>query len=703
MSPIDAQRIQTVFLTASAIDDPAEQARYLDGACGGDAGLRSRVDALLRAGAQPDSLLDQPLVAPFDPAGRAAGPAGEADDEIPLGFLAPSPRPDALGRIGHFDVLQVLGRGGFGIVFRAFDSALERVVAVKVLAPQLAVTSPARKRFLREARSAAAVRHENVVQVYEIGEQPLPYIAMEFVPGETLQQRLDATGPIDAADVVRVGRQVAEGLAAAHATGLIHRDVKPANLLLERGGLRVKITDFGLARAADDASRTHSGVIAGTPMYMAPEQALGRPLDPRADLFSLGSVLYVMAAGRPPFRASGALAVLKRVAEDAPRPIREVIPEVPEWLCAIIAKLHAKDPADRYQTARELADVLADCEAQVAAHGRLRDFSRIPRGTRPAARTFGRWKWAAAVLPVVALAAAAVPGVVDRSRGEPGAPAPAPEPAAAVAPPAAVAPFDAAQARQHQQAWADYLGVPVVHTNSLGMAFRLIPPGEFTMGATDAEARARFEYPNSDDVERATPAHRVRLTRPFYLGEREVSYREFLDLMMREPGGQPKSEHNRADDVVMSQCTWYDCVEFCNRLSERDGLAPAYRVSGRAVDVAPGATGYRLPTEAEWEFACRAGTTTLWYFGLTAEAAQARCRKDLREPMHYLSSESAKANPFGLACLYGSSLEWCWDRFDPGYYRACAARGVAVDPQGPDAGGPTSPRAAAQGLRTANS
>ena len=143
--------------------------------------------------------------------------------------------------------------------------------------------------------------------------------------------------------------------------GLIHRDVKPSNILLESGADRVKITDFGLARAADDASLTQSGVIAGTPMYMAPEQAKGEVIDHRADLFSLGSVLYVMCSGRPPFRASTTLAVLKRVAEEAPRPIREIIPEVPDWLCAIVAKLHAKDPGERFASAKEVADVLTRC------------------------------------------------------------------------------------------------------------------------------------------------------------------------------------------------------------------------------------------------------------------------------------------------------------------------------------------------------
>src|SRR4029077_5379694 len=231
------------------------------------------------------------------------------------------------------------------------------------------------------------------------------------IPGETLQQKLNRVGPLDVPKVLRIGRQIAEGLAAAHATDLIHRDIKPGNVLLEGGQHKAKLTDFGLARAADDASISQSGIIAGTPMYMAPEQAKGETLDQRADLFSLGSVLYQIVAGRPPFRANSTLAVLKRVAEDTPRSIREIIPETPQWLCDIIAKLHAKNPEDRYQSAREVADVLADCEAQLKANARLKDYSRIPR-SKP--RRSGRRRWVAAaavlLLPVIALALSELAG-----------------------------------------------------------------------------------------------------------------------------------------------------------------------------------------------------------------------------------------------------------------------------------------------------
>jgi serine/threonine protein kinase len=410
-----------IFTAARQMTDPAARSAYLDEACGGDPALRDRVVALLRAHDQPDSLLDAPAAARPDPGTAAtrsqgapgAEPAGgptraPLEGADPLTFLAPPGRPDSLGRIGHYEVLGVLGHGGFGIVVRAFDEVLQRVVAVKVLAPQLAATSPARKRFLREARSSAQVRHENVVGVHAIEEQPLPYLVMEFIAGETLQQRLDRTGPLDVPEVLRIGRQIAEGLAAAHMTGLIHRDVKPANVLIESGPqARVKLTDFGLARAADDASISQSGVVAGTPLYMAPEQARGEALDHRADLFSLGSVLYVMCTGRPPFRADSALAVLKRVAEDEPRPIREVIPEVPEWLCRVVARLHAKDPAARYQSARDVADVLADCESQLKRYGALRDLSRIPGEPPPRPRRRRR-AWLAGALALVLLLGAAV-------------------------------------------------------------------------------------------------------------------------------------------------------------------------------------------------------------------------------------------------------------------------------------------------------
>jgi serine/threonine protein kinase len=394
-----------IFLAVLDLHDPAARAAYLDRACGGDAALRARVEALLRSHDTAGNFLSSPAVAlPGVTAAATQEPGGDAtpEDEA-LPFLTASDRPDSLGRLGHYEVLEVLGRGSFGIVLRAFDEVLQRVVAVKMLAPRLAATSPARKRFLREARSYARVRHENVVQVYAVEEQPLPYLVMEFIPGETLQQRLDRSGPLDSLEVAQIGRQIAEGLAAAHGTGLIHRDIKPGNILLESGPpQRVKITDFGLARTADDASLTQSGIVTGTPLFMSPEQARGESIDARSDLFSLGSVLYTMCSGRPPFRANGLLAVLKRVAEDTPRPIPEVIPEVPPWLCGIIARLHAKKPDDRYASAREVADLLARCLTELHQHGRVRSLPRPPAPAVGRSRLRGQ-RWAVGAVVVLGL------------------------------------------------------------------------------------------------------------------------------------------------------------------------------------------------------------------------------------------------------------------------------------------------------------
>jgi eukaryotic-like serine/threonine-protein kinase len=286
--------------------------------------------------------------------------SGEEDSHW-LGFLEPSDAAHAemLGRLGPYHIIEVLGSGGMGVVLKALDPALDRTVAIKVLTPALAHGATARRRFAREARAVAAVGHEHIVAIHAVDEfRGLPYLVMQYVPGRSLQERLDSTGPLEVRQLLRIGVQAARALAAAHAQGVVHRDIKPANILLENCIERVKLTDFGLARAINDASLTQSGVIAGTPQYMAPEQAQGEPVAVGADLFSLGAVLYAMAAGAPPFRADSALALLKRICETRHRPVREFNPDVPDWLEAVIDRLLAKDPADRFQSAAEVADLL---------------------------------------------------------------------------------------------------------------------------------------------------------------------------------------------------------------------------------------------------------------------------------------------------------------------------------------------------------
>ena len=293
-----------------------------------------------------------------------------------LNALLPTDDPEMLGRIGEYEIGGVVGIGGMGAVLKGFDKSLMRVVAIKVMAPHLANKGSARKRFEREARAAAAISHDNVCDIYRVDElNGLPYLVMPFARGQSLQKRVDEGGPLSTIDIVLVGKQVASGLAAAHEQGLVHRDIKPANILLNDCVERILITDFGVARAMDDASMTQTGLIAGTPQYMSPEQARGEIVDQRSDLFSLGALLYTTCTGRPPFRAEAPFGILRKITDSEQRSILEINPEIPSWLVAIIDRLLEKDPCERFESAAEVASLFEKC----LAHLRQPNQIHLPR------------------------------------------------------------------------------------------------------------------------------------------------------------------------------------------------------------------------------------------------------------------------------------------------------------------------------------
>ncbi len=283
------------------------------------------------------------------PTAGAADNGADENARAHYDFLAPAERPDEIGRLGGFRILKVLGAGGMGVVFQAEDPKLERKLAIKAMLPSLAASDSARKRFLREAKTAAAIEHDHIVPILQVGEdRGVPFIAMPFLKGEPLDERLKRDSVLPVAEVVRIGREAAEGLAAAHAVGLIHRDIKPANLWLEAPKGRVKILDFGLARAAADNSQlTQQGAIIGTPAYMAPEQGAGATVDQRCDLFSLGCVLYRLCTGQMPFNGKDTVSTLVSVATDTPQAPAEIQPEVPAELSDLVMELLAKKPEDR--------------------------------------------------------------------------------------------------------------------------------------------------------------------------------------------------------------------------------------------------------------------------------------------------------------------------------------------------------------------
>lgn len=299
------------------------------------------------------------------------------EDEL-KSILGPAENEDELGRLGKHRVTEVLGVGGMGVVFKAEDTELGRPVAIKVMKPQLAASRDACRRFQREARAVAAFEHSHVVTVYHVGEeQGMPYFSMQLLEGESLRSRIDRSEQLSAQEVLRIGREIAQGLDAAHSRGLLHRDIKPDNVWLEAGGDHVRIVDFGLARAVDQSSSlSQSGAILGTPRYMAPEQIRGDEVDERCDLFSLGSLLFHAATGQPAFTGNNLVATLVAVSQDEVTRPEQLNPKLPPALSALILKLLAKDPSDRIQTA---ADVVAKIEQIESELDRVTLVGQAPR------------------------------------------------------------------------------------------------------------------------------------------------------------------------------------------------------------------------------------------------------------------------------------------------------------------------------------
>jgi len=276
--------------------------------------------------------------------------------------------------LGRYRILGELGRGAMGVVYRAEDPLLSRTVAIKTISMVADAEERAEyeKRFYQEAKAAGGLSHPNVVTIYDIGHAgDVVYMAMEYVEGTELRALLQR-GRLDAAAAVDIAAQVAEGLAYAHARGIVHRDVKPANIMVSREGA-AKIMDFGIARMRASDVKTQTGMLLGSPKYMAPEQLRGGPLDPRCDIFSLGVVLYEALTGTPPFAGADLSQIMYQIVHAEPPPPGALNSRVPPLLDLIVAKALAKDPAARYPDARALAADLRSCQAEVAARAAAAD------------------------------------------------------------------------------------------------------------------------------------------------------------------------------------------------------------------------------------------------------------------------------------------------------------------------------------------
>lgn len=772
----------------------------------------------------------------------------------------PAADPAALSgtRLGHFRILERIGRGGMGDVYKAFDESLERFVAVKVLPPELARDEEFVRRFRAEAIAAAQIGHPNIVPVHFIGQDAgLHFFAMQFVDGESLAQRLHHSGRLSADEAVQIIRQCLGALQAAHSRGLIHRDVKPGNILLEAETGRALVVDFGLVRAIGSTRMTATGTVMGTVDYLAPEQARGESVDGRADIYALGIVLYQLLAGRLPYTAENPTAMIFCHAYESPFPLEEAAPDLPDSLRAVVARMMAKNPAERYQScneigdelravgegrpisaapaspsttllrapapdqemepperfvelvasrglgrlrdwaatmfrrhapefikdlqstsmwvdsavaeyerrcrrlsklageAREIAAVLAtqtvenqqaaaeaaqeaetddehqrrgalvrqrQCEEDVAALARQqgeqqREVDEIELQLHKAEATLARLrsqrdvlrarfgvatlrqgfetgraarKWRELPLTVVVLGALVVslliafPLAVYLERAATVTPKPTPRPISLPTSPyessGPQTPSTASAPRPATEAELDRRTI----TNSIGMDLVLVPAGEFLMGTDKRDIDLLMDGYSSEGIldeehgPNETPAHKVRISTPFYMGKFEVTQSEYLKVMGVNPSqwmsgfAKPDGENPPAPSETVApeyryfpvdSVTCQDAEHFCEQLSALD----AEKQAGRT---------YRLPTEAEWEYACRAGTQTAFYFGNLSMLGW--CNVANRKPGGgTMAVGSFQANSFGLYDMHGNVCEWCADGYDRDYY----ATSPVIDPE----------------------
>jgi formylglycine-generating enzyme required for sulfatase activity len=576
--------------------------------------------------------------------------------------------------LGPYLLLGRLGEGGMGRVYKARQRQLNRVVALKVFRKELLaeLDAEAISRFYQEVEAVGRLSHPYVIHAYDAGPVGAThFLAMEYMESIDLGRLVKQNGPLPIAQACDFMRQAALGLQHAYERGLVHRDLKPSNLLAalpkqgeplppgaSRWGL-VKVLDLGLARlqlsegVRSGHGLTLHGDVIGTPDYMAPEQGDDpHQADIRADLYSLGCTLYHLLTGKVPFAGGTFLQKINRHRAAIPVPVEQLRPEVPAPVAMIVRRLMAKRPAERIQTPAEVAAALtavlegrslpplpaAAITATLPAERTIADLDTVSELSsqrsllEEPAPSSKRWLWlalaAGALGPMVLIAGVVVLLLLRPSAEKP-----------------KLRPGPAANAPEMEK----------LVTNSIGMKLTLIPAGKFTMGSPPDELGRRGDE---------GPPHEVAISRPFYLGVYEVTQEQYERVTGVNPSG-----FNRANaagpEYPVETVSWDDAVAFCQKLSART----SERNAGRT---------YRLPTEAEWEYACRAGSKTPYYF--TKGTLEQHAWFNVNSQQHTHPVGQRTPNPWGLHDMYGNVWEWTAD-----YYGEHAST-PAVDPRGPATG-----------------
>jgi len=607
-------------------------------------------DAWLR---EADPLVRDEVVSLLAAHARVTGPL---DGPLPVPPLAEeSLRPGE--RLGPYEIVAPLGRGGMGIVFVAHDPRLGRDVAIKLLTPLLAGDPEALRRFEREARAVAALAHPNIVSLFDVGrEGERAYAVMELLEGETLRQRLER-GPLGVRETLRVARDVARGLAAAHDKGLVHRDLKPDNVFLTRAG--AKVFDFGIARmvaeesdgggepAATSGREAAAGtVLAGTAGYLSPEQARRHPAGARSDIFAFGCVVYECLAGRRAFDAADLHAAIASVLRDEPPSLRRLRPDTPKDLAAIVDRCLRKPAGDRFASGQELSEALEPlaAAAEAAVHRRRR--WRLVAGLAAAALTvsiaagYGYHLWR-----VRDIAPTSPGGLVFRKNAKDGA------------------------------------------------EYSRIPPGSFGMGCDPNSPRRTLDCPSW-----ALPFTQVTIARPYWLMRTEVTVGQFRAFS--KATGTPMPGRDRQEEVQGSMKGLWP------KLFARDDN-PIVAINWFEADAYCRWAGARLPSEAEWERAARATHDWDFAWGVRNLPAGSPPLANVADESHYRTYgphimqngtenhdahykgyddgfpdlapvASFPANDFGLYDMAGNVSEWMLDH-GPSVFQAASLEGHPTD------------------------